>query len=166
MTDNVLKFPGKPNAHPVVVAPREHRAHFPIQARNGNVGSFTVPACDMYWWAAIYEQVAATNPYFENVFYFYSEPYGWQNQSFTKRKTSCELTIDRRTLIEILKAVAYTHILSLDSYLNDDDYELVHDNALMVLGDDLEIDYAMGIFMSPTTNPDRFIINFVECHND
>ncbi|QVW56381.1 hypothetical protein pEaSNUABM6_00245 [Erwinia phage pEa_SNUABM_6] len=164
MGDNVLKFPGNPN--PPIVQPRRDVAHFPLPQRDGKVNAFTVPVSDMYWWVAIYEKVAEHNPYFENLFYFYSEPYGWQNQSYAKRRTSCELTIDRASMLELLKVVSYTHIMSLDSHLNDEDYELVHDNAMMVLGDDLEIDYSMGIFMSPTTDPNRFILNFVECHND
>lgn len=164
MGNNVIAFPG--NHNPLMFTPREQVAHFPIYTRDGQVRDFTIPLRDMYWWAAIYEKVAAKNPFFENVFYFYSQPYGWQNQAFDKRRISCELSIDRNTLVGILNAVSYTHVMSLGSELNDDDYQLVHDNAMMVIGDDLEIDYETGIFMSPTTDPNRFILNFVECHND
>lgn len=164
MSDNVIKFPRIKT--PVEVAPREIVAYLPFYSRNGEVKEFTVPVSDMYWWAAIYEKIAASNPFFEGVFYFYSQPYGWQNASYDKREKSLEMLIDRKTLKAILESVQYTHVMSLAGQLNDEDYDLVHDNAQMVIGDDLDIEYTLGIFIAPTNDPNRFVLNYVECKND
>lgn len=163
MSDNVVMFPGARRA-PVVEEPERLDIEFPVG--DGNTKKFTVDISDMYWWAPIIARTGAFSPSFEGVFYFYAEAYGWQNRSYDKRDKLIEMYIDRKTLESILGVVPYTFVHSSSQPLREDIDSLVNDNALIVVEDDLEIFYELGIFLSPTVNPDRFILNYVDCNND
>lgn len=123
---------------------------------------FTVPPTDMYWWALILDRVSSFSRTFEGCVYFYSDPYGFMNECYAKRNRLLEIEVTRANLAGILKAVPYTYVSSLGGLLNDDDYDLVHDNALMHLGDDLNLVYDVGLFITPTPRPGTFKITYVE----
>ena len=123
---------------------------------------FTVPPTDMYWWALILDRISSFSRTFEGCVYFYSDPYGFMNECYAGRTRLLEIEVTRANLSGILKAVPYTLVSSLGSRMNDDDYELVHDNARMHLGDDLNLVYDVGLFITPTDKPGTFKITYVE----
>ncbi|QVW28757.1 hypothetical protein pEaSNUABM8_00260 [Erwinia phage pEa_SNUABM_8] len=130
--------------------------------QGGEPKVFTVPPTDMYWWALILDRISSFSRTFEGCVYFYSDPYGFMNECYAKRTKLLEINVTRANLVNILKAMPYTHVSSLNSLLNDDDYNLVFDNAVMHLGDDLNLMYDVGLFITPTDMPGTFKITYVE----
>ncbi|ANZ48815.1 hypothetical protein BIZ83_gp038 [Erwinia phage vB_EamM_ChrisDB] len=130
--------------------------------QGGEPKVFTVPPTDMYWWALILDRISSVSRTFEGCVYFFSDPYGFMNACYAGRTRLLEIEVTRANLEGILKAVPYTHVGSLSGILNDDDYHLVHDNALMYIGDDLDLVYEMGLFITPTDKSGIFKITYVE----
>lgn len=139
------------------------RAEIWVPGVNGSEPKvFTVPPTDMYWWALILDRISSFSRTFEGCVYFYSDPYGFMNECYARRSKLLEIEVDRANLTDILTALPYTYVASLGSLLHDDDFELVHDNALMQLNDDIDLVYEVGLFIAPTDRPGFFKITYVE----
>lgn len=152
---DILAFPSKK-------LPEEVEIWVP-GANGGEPNIITVPQPDMYWWFPILERTSVINPSMDGMVYYFTNPHGWENESYANRKYVLEISINRKTLNSILKALPYTLVTSFQSVLNDTDFALAHDNARIEIHEDVDISYELGLFISPTENPDKFRLTYVEC---
>jgi len=127
---------------------------------------FTVPPRDMYWWALILDSISLYSRTWDGCVYFYSDPYGFMNECYAKRNRCLEIHVTRATLTSLLKATPYTFVSSLSGRLNDVDYHLVYDNATVHTTDELDIEYRLGLFVTPTDKPGLFKITYVELSDE
>lgn len=156
MADNVVPFRRKlPEVY--------ERAEIHFADRDGgDARVFSVPSKDMYWWALILDGITTYSRTFEGCVYFFSDPYGFMNESWARRKRTLEILISRDTLHELVKAAPYTFVPSFQTHLNDADYALIFDNALTVINDDVAIDYELGLFITPSDDPALYKVTYVE----
>lgn len=154
---NVIPFKRK-------LAPRDdERIEIWVPDRNGGEPKiFTVPPKDMYWWALILDSISVFSRTWDGCVYFYSDPYGFMNESYARRNRCLEMHVDRTTLASLLTAVPYTFVSSLGGRLTDTDYHLVYNNALVHMTDELTVEYELGLFVTPTDDPAIYKITYVE----